>query len=72
MDVRFAIVILSESLLEVLEFTVKAFRVTDDLDPPGKCRKNGTFLLWVMVGAGMQVQLHMYEFSVDHMPQQAV
>jgi hypothetical protein len=32
------------SLLEVLDFTVRAFRITNDLGSSDECGKNSTFL----------------------------
>jgi hypothetical protein len=43
-DVCFDVVTLSESLVELFDFTLKAFRLTNGLDPPGKCRKIAHFL----------------------------
>jgi hypothetical protein len=45
-DVYFAVTILSESVLEMLDFSIKAFRVTNDPGRSGEGRKN--ILWWVI------------------------
>jgi hypothetical protein len=43
-DVCFSIAVLSESLLEMLDFCVKAFTVKNGLGLSDECRKNSIFL----------------------------